>query len=90
MHVFSVPEETGLAWVEAVWLARSYILYQEKNVLFRNKGDGATAGASLARTGTRKKPAQTYITIPENKMPGPSNVTGPFEPGSLLAKRVAT
>ncbi|KAL5519861.1 hypothetical protein ACEPAG_1521 [Sanghuangporus baumii] len=82
LHVFSVPEETGVAWLEAIWRARSYILYQEKNVLFRNKsaGEGTSAGANLARSGTRKKPAQTYVSLES---------TGPFEPGSLLAKRAA-
>ncbi|KAL5501764.1 hypothetical protein ACEPAH_9024 [Sanghuangporus vaninii] len=82
LHVFSVPEETGIAWLEAIWRARSYILYQEKNVLFRNKsaGEGTSAGANLARSGTRKKPAQTYVNLES---------TGPFEPGSLLAKRAA-
>ncbi|KAL5482465.1 hypothetical protein ACEPAI_9059 [Sanghuangporus weigelae] len=82
LHVFSVPEETGIAWLEAIWRARSYILYQEKNVLFRNKstGEGTSAGANLARSGTRKKPVQTYVNLES---------TGPFEPGSLLAKRAA-
>ncbi|OCB88911.1 hypothetical protein A7U60_g3866 [Sanghuangporus baumii] len=82
LRVFSVPEETGIAWLEAIWRARSYILYQEKNVLFRNKsaGEGTSAGANLARSGTRKKPAQTYVNLES---------TGPFEPGSLLAKRAA-
>ena len=84
LHVFSVPEDTGIAWLEAIWRARSYILYQEKNVLFRSKstgeGNNAGAGANLARSGTRKKPGQAYVNLES---------TGPFEPGSLLAKRAA-
>ncbi|EJC97816.1 uncharacterized protein FOMMEDRAFT_137219 [Fomitiporia mediterranea MF3/22] len=96
LHVFSVPEDTGMAWVEAIWLARSYILYQEKNVLFRNKmsseGTSSTLSSSggLTRSGTRKKPAQTYVTLTQPKVPGVTDVNGPFEPGSLLARRAAT
>ncbi|KAH8114720.1 hypothetical protein DFH11DRAFT_1688808 [Phellopilus nigrolimitatus] len=84
LHVFACPEEVGLKWIESIMLARSYILYQEKNVLFRNKNvsaglpAGPSGGAGLSRAGTRKRPAQTYVSL--------GSASG-FEPGSLLAKR---
>lgn len=70
--------------------SQSYILHQEKHVLFRNKeAGGGTAsnggGAALSRAGTRKRPEKTFVTLG-----GSGAVTsGPFEPGSLLAKRAA-
>ena len=77
-----------MAWLEAIWLARSYILYQEKNVLFRkNAGESTTAGAGVSRSVTRKKPAQTYVSLAQPLPPGATQGNGPFEPGSLLAKR---
>ena len=109
LHVFSVPEETGVAWVEAIWLARvcchffllssfdvdstfvimkSYILHQERHVLSRNKAPGdasGTTGGALARSGTRKKPVQTYVSLSPT---GPTAQASPFEPGSLLGKRI--
>ncbi|THH08499.1 hypothetical protein EW145_g2653, partial [Phellinidium pouzarii] len=98
LHVFSCPDDSGRQWVENIMLARSYILYQEKHVLFRNKivsmgqsAGASTGGAALSRAGTRKRPAQTYVNL-ANSGPGAgaSQATVPFEPGSLLAKRAAT
>ncbi|KAI5121083.1 hypothetical protein M0805_008596 [Coniferiporia weirii] len=101
LHTFTCPEDTGRQWVENILLARSYILYQEKRVLFHNKnssvgqaaGAPTGAGAALSRAGTRKRPAQTFVNLGPGSqtMSGPSAVqtAGPFEPGSLLAKRSA-
>lgn len=70
---------------------QSYILYQEKHVLFRNKESGsgtATSGgggAALSRAGTKKRPEKAFVNLNgQNATPA-----GPFEPGSLLAKRAA-
>lgn len=105
LHVFSVPEDTGIAWLESIWLARvrhkcfshasvltlssmkSYILHQERHVL-RNKSPGdasGIAGAALARSTTRKKPAQTFVSLSATGQAAQAN---PFEPGSLLGKRI--
>lgn len=67
---------------------KSYIIHQERNVLSRNKATGdasGVAGTGLARTGTRKKPIQTFVTLPPS---GTITQGGPFEPGSLLGKRL--
>ena len=71
-------------------IPQSYILYQEKHVLFRNKESGVGAvssggGASLSRAGTRKRPEKTFV----NLSGAGAAPAGPFEPGSLLAKRAA-
>ena len=69
-------------------LPQSYILYQERHVLSKNRAAADnSAGAGLARSGTRKKPTQTFVTLSSPKALGAAQ-NSPFEPGSLLAKRL--
>jgi len=84
LHVFSCSPNDGEKWMENILLARSYVLHQERNVLFNPKSAGSNvAGGSggLARSGTRKapsaRPAQTLLGLSPNDV---------FEPGSLLRK----
>ncbi|PFH51255.1 hypothetical protein AMATHDRAFT_85274 [Amanita thiersii Skay4041] len=68
MHMFSCVQKDGPAWMEKILIARSYVLYQERNVLFNPKGTITTpssapattttsSGTSLSRSGTRKAAA---------------------------------
>ncbi|THH31244.1 hypothetical protein EUX98_g2953 [Antrodiella citrinella] len=90
MHLFSCGEKEGANWLEKILLARSYVLYQDRNVLTNTNtasvGPTNNPGAALSRAGTRKRPTQPLLNI------GPVQthevVAAPvFEPGSLLAKR---
>ncbi|KZT09246.1 uncharacterized protein LAESUDRAFT_647284 [Laetiporus sulphureus 93-53] len=81
VHLFSCTEGEGKNWLEKILLARSYVLYQERNVL-----SSATA-SSLMRAGTTRagqRPVQPLVNVSAPKVDPPS--IG-FEPGSLLAKR---
>ncbi|KAH9936565.1 uncharacterized protein B0H18DRAFT_867929 [Fomitopsis serialis] len=85
VHVFhSNTEAEGKAWIEKILLARSYVLYQERNVI------STSAGSALARTTTRagQRPAQTLVNVGAPKAEGPTVAPLGFEPGSLLAKRL--
>ncbi|KAF9483548.1 hypothetical protein BDN70DRAFT_904143 [Pholiota conissans] len=99
MHTFSCSEKDGKIWMEKILIARSYVLYQEKNILFGSKPSGNGAPSSntvLSRTGTRKssssaqRPVQPLVNMPPVFMASavPSlphaNV---FEPGSLLSRQ---
>ncbi|KAI0953621.1 hypothetical protein AcW1_007795 [Taiwanofungus camphoratus] len=86
VHVFSAGEGEGKNWLEKILLARSYVLYQERNVL------SSSAGPNLTRAGTRvqppgQRPAQPLVNVGPPKPDMPSTVAIGFEPGSLLAKR---
>ncbi|KAF7327659.1 CRAL-TRIO-N domain-containing protein [Mycena kentingensis (nom. inval.)] len=79
VHHFSCKESDGLKWMEKILLARSYVLYQEKNVLF-NKPTAAptsTATRGLARAPTRKGPAPAPLIATTDR-------NDVFAPGSLL------
>ncbi|KAF9026152.1 hypothetical protein BDZ89DRAFT_1135014 [Hymenopellis radicata] len=55
LHVFSCPKSDGEVWMEKILLARSYVLHQERNVLFNPKASGGnSAGSALSRAPTRK------------------------------------
>ncbi|TFY52096.1 hypothetical protein EVJ58_g10206 [Rhodofomes roseus] len=86
VHVFhSNTESEGKAWVEKILLARSYVLYQERNII------STSAGSALTRTTTRagQRPAQPLVNVGAPKAEGPvPAVPVGFEPGSLLAKRL--
>ncbi|KAM6494460.1 hypothetical protein JOM56_010821 [Amanita muscaria] len=85
MHVFSCQAHDGQKWIEKILIARSYVLYQERNVLFNPKAAG-----TLSRAGTRKmRPSQPLVNIPPGYSGGiqpPSTHPDVFEPGSLLGK----
>ncbi|KAI0789599.1 hypothetical protein C8Q75DRAFT_717725 [Abortiporus biennis] len=93
MHTFSCGEKEGEKWFEKILLARSYVLHQERNVLTTTSANPTTtaSGASLSRSGTRKRPAQTLVNLSTPMTRGPSSDIPPvprvFEPGSLLAQR---
>ncbi|KAH7885251.1 hypothetical protein F5I97DRAFT_2032097 [Phlebopus sp. FC_14] len=89
LHVFSCNPKDGEKWIEAISVARSYVLYQERHVLFAKAGDVSRQGKPLARTQTRKQSTATRPTQPLISVPPPFNASAPatFEPGSLLAKR---
>ncbi|KAF9013187.1 hypothetical protein BDQ17DRAFT_1231211 [Cyathus striatus] len=81
LHVFSCKEEDGRAWMEKILVARSYVLYQEKNVLFNPRAAGGNgAGAALTRAGTTRKsrPSQPLVEVSTQPI---------FEFGSLLHKQ---
>ncbi|KAI0736324.1 hypothetical protein C8Q72DRAFT_769525 [Fomitopsis betulina] len=85
LHVFqSNSEAEGKAWIEKILLARSYVLYQERNII------STSAGAALARATTRagQRPVQPLVHVGASKSDTPTAVPVSFEPGSLLAKRL--
>ncbi|KAI6039345.1 hypothetical protein EDC04DRAFT_2686353 [Pisolithus marmoratus] len=90
LHVFSCNQRDGEKWMEAILVARSYVLHQEKHVLCTRPVESASQAKPLSRTRTRKqsvssRPAQPLINVPPPFSVSPTaNVV--FEPGSLLAK----
>lgn len=91
LHMFSCSEKDGRAWIERILVARSYVLQQERQVLFNPKvpAGNATSSTLTRATTTRRsapsRPAQPLITIPAPITAQPSNGMV-FEPGSLLHK----
>ncbi|CAK5284056.1 unnamed protein product [Mycena citricolor] len=90
LHVFSCNPSDGEKWVEKILLARSYVLYQERNVLFTGNSKpvatGTSPSAGLSRSATTRKPPgqrpshggqpiQPLINVDRNEV---------FQPGSLL------
>ncbi|KAJ7288056.1 hypothetical protein C8J57DRAFT_1047472 [Mycena rebaudengoi] len=97
LHVFACNPRDGDKWMEKILLARSYVLHQERNVLFNPKVAGGNAAASgssaLSRANTRKTPAsappqrtvpQPLVSLPPLVVPDRNDV---FEPGSLLRQQ---
>ncbi|KAJ3487472.1 hypothetical protein NLI96_g3513 [Meripilus lineatus] len=95
MHVFSCETRDGINWLEKILLARSYILYQERNVLTTAHAtpsamtSGISQGASLSRAGTRKhqRPVQPLLNFASASSAADAPPPQVFEPGSLLGKR---
>ncbi|KAF8842207.1 hypothetical protein BDN67DRAFT_966207 [Paxillus ammoniavirescens] len=92
LHVFSCNPKDGEKWMEVILVARSYVLYQERHVLFTKTGESHSQAKPLTRSQTRKqsissRPVQPLINVPPpfNQSPA-ANIT--FEPGSLLAKQI--
>ncbi|CAL1712463.1 unnamed protein product [Somion occarium] len=90
MHTFACEKKDGQALIEKILLARSYVLYQERNVLTNTSASAGGAGAALSRAGTRKgqRPAQPLLNF--NGAPAIGDtppVPAMFEPGSLLSRR---
>ncbi|GJE99833.1 PH domain-containing protein [Phanerochaete sordida] len=89
VHIFSCDQKEGENWVEKILIARSYILYQDRNVL-STTGATANPGAGLSRAGTRKRPAQPLVNFSAAQTVSaaepPPALTPVFAPGSLLAK----
>lgn len=81
LHVISCSEKEGKNWMEKILVARSYVLHQERNVLFNPKSYGGTpsvAPKTPSRSGTHKWPAQPLVSVANHKI---------FEPGSLLHRQ---
>ncbi|KAF5389246.1 hypothetical protein D9757_003424 [Collybiopsis confluens] len=84
MHVFSCKAEAGGKWMEKILLARSYVLHQERNILFNKTPKSppsapavaAQSGATgLSRSITKKAAPQPFVNHDPDSI---------FEPGSLL------
>ncbi|KAF5361028.1 hypothetical protein D9756_004992 [Leucocoprinus leucothites] len=95
-HVISCSEKDGKVWMEKILLARltgglqSYVLHQERNVLFNPKSYGGqptvatNSAAALSRAPTSRrptKPTQPLVTVANSNL---------FEPGSLLHRHGPT
>ncbi|KIY63039.1 hypothetical protein CYLTODRAFT_360597 [Cylindrobasidium torrendii FP15055 ss-10] len=80
-HSFSCSKEKGEAWMENILTARSYVLHQERNILFKPASQAAasTKGASsLSRAPTRmRQPSAPLVNVQPNDV---------FAPGSLLQR----
>ncbi|KAJ7781708.1 hypothetical protein DFH07DRAFT_728906 [Mycena maculata] len=86
LHIFACNPRDGDKWVEKILLARSYVLHQERNVLFNPKSAGGNAsGGGLSRAATRKTsgptPQRAGQPAPLLSTPDRNDV---FAPGSLL------
>ncbi|KAF5317557.1 hypothetical protein D9619_013160 [Psilocybe cf. subviscida] len=103
MHTFSCSEKDGNIWMEKILVARSYVLQQERQVLFTGTkaatvpaaSGHAPSGATVSRAGTRKnpstaqRPAQPLVSLPPMYVTAQNNIhTDVFEPGSLLSKQL--
>ncbi|KAG6850333.1 hypothetical protein H0H93_014606 [Arthromyces matolae] len=95
LHIFSCGEKEGAKWMERILLARSYVLYQERNVLFNPKAvnNNSIGSAALSRAGTRKmssahRPPQPLISgiTPPLTVAQQLQSSDIFELGSLLRK----
>ncbi|KAJ7021632.1 hypothetical protein C8F04DRAFT_1140389 [Mycena alexandri] len=101
LHMFACNQRDGEKWVEKILLARSYVLHQERNVLFNPKaaGGNAAAGSSavpgLSRAATRKAPSastpqrapvQPLVTGVAPLLVAPDR-NDVFLPGSLLREQ---
>ncbi|KAJ2921602.1 hypothetical protein H1R20_g15493, partial [Candolleomyces eurysporus] len=95
LHNFSCNEKDGRIWMEKILVARSYVLHQERQVLFNPKAPGGNASGGLTRSGTRKSTTQRLPSAPLVSVPPPYSVANQlpqngnvFEPGSLLSKQL--
>ncbi|OAX42149.1 hypothetical protein K503DRAFT_683998 [Rhizopogon vinicolor AM-OR11-026] len=91
LHILSCNQKDGERWMEAILVARSYVLFQERHVLFAKPGDPTSNSNTAPRSQTRKQSISARPTQPLVNVSAPfssSATTGVvFEPGSLLAKR---
>ncbi|KAF8349536.1 hypothetical protein F5887DRAFT_878644 [Amanita rubescens] len=86
LHMFSCQARDGHKWIEKILVARSYVLHQERHVLFSSRANinggssrvGNAPAGPLANAGIRKvRTMQPLVNL------APADV---FEPGSLLSK----
>lgn len=89
VHYFCCSQKDGENWMQAILSARSYVLYQERNVLFSGgNGTSLTATKGLSRAGTRKdRPIQPLVDVAASLASTQNPQAAVFEPGSLLARR---
>ncbi|KIM24684.1 hypothetical protein M408DRAFT_17533 [Serendipita vermifera MAFF 305830] len=96
-HVFSCDATDGAQWLQHILLARSYVLHQERAVLFRAL-NAPPAGAVTRAPTKRGPPAPLLLFDPSKPLPQQSsqmqspasNAVDNFNPipGSLLSKRI--
>lgn len=96
-HVFSCDATDGAQWLQHILLARSYVLHQERAVLFRAL-NAPPAGAVTRAPTKRGPPAPLLLFDPSKPLPQQSsqmqspasNAVDGFNPipGSLLSKRI--
>ncbi|TFK23077.1 hypothetical protein FA15DRAFT_757558 [Coprinopsis marcescibilis] len=87
LHTFSCSEKDGKMWMEKILVARSYVLHQERQVLFNPKAAGGNGAGALSRSGTKKsasRPAPLVSVPPPFSAKPVSSGGAVFEPGSLL------
>ncbi|KAI0044392.1 hypothetical protein FA95DRAFT_1562262 [Auriscalpium vulgare] len=90
IHIFCCPEKDGQKWFEAILLARSYVINQERNVISNLPVSTSGSGKHIiSRSGTRKGPrsGQPLVHVSGPISAAAINPTNVFEPGSLLANR---
>ncbi|KZP18902.1 hypothetical protein FIBSPDRAFT_744692 [Athelia psychrophila] len=90
VHYFCCGQSDGETWMQAILLARSYVLYQERNVLFTGANISTSAASKpLSRAGTRKdRSIQPLVTVAASFAAAQGPQPAVFEPGSLLAKQI--
>ncbi|TEB22997.1 hypothetical protein FA13DRAFT_1640479 [Coprinellus micaceus] len=95
VHNLSCNERDGKLWMEKILVARSYVLQQERQILFNPKAAGASGAAlsragTLARKGTTRRPVEApLVSVPPLVFSDQVQRSQPFEPGSLLHGRVS-
>ncbi|KAJ6508468.1 hypothetical protein C8R45DRAFT_1069190 [Mycena sanguinolenta] len=93
MHIFACHPKDGEKWIERILLARSYVLFQERNVLFNPKSPAGNA-ASAGPSGLSRAPTRKSANTPQRPVQQPLLAVAPllvtpdrndvFAPGSLL------
>ncbi|KAG1748733.1 hypothetical protein EDB19DRAFT_1683366 [Suillus lakei] len=90
VHILSCNQKDGERWMEAILVARSYVLFQERHVLFAKPGESTPISNTLSRSQTRKQSISTRPSQPLVSVSAPFSASATaavtFEPGSLLAK----
>ncbi|KAG1745879.1 uncharacterized protein EDB91DRAFT_1049633 [Suillus paluster] len=90
VHILSCNQKDGERWMEAILVARSYVLFQERHVLFAKPGDSTSISNTLSRSQTRKQSVSARPSQPLVNVSAPFSASATagvtFEPGSLLAK----
>ncbi|KAG0704248.1 hypothetical protein DFH29DRAFT_802123 [Suillus ampliporus] len=90
VHILSCNQKDGERWMEAILVARSYVLFQERHVLFAKTGESTSISNTLSRSQTRKQSVSTRPSQPLVNVSAPFSASATagvtFEPGSLLAK----
>ncbi|KAF8157888.1 hypothetical protein B0H34DRAFT_656003 [Crassisporium funariophilum] len=96
LHSFACSEKDGKVWLEKILVARSYVLHQERHVLFNPKS-ASSGTASVSRSNTKKISATFQRPAAQPLVALPPLYTGAaqslpqhdvFEPGSLLSKHI--
>ena len=77
------------------FLQQSYVLHKERNVLFQDRPSGTVSFSQQQNTTRKYTPTTPLVSVAPpfagvpGVAPGGGPSSGPFEPGSLLAKQVS-